>query len=136
MKGKGGVEAAWARPAGWVLLSSCTQLAQHRLLEHWDRLQSLQGESQEQGLPSGPAAAAWVPLLFLDRLSVKNNCSQPHFSLSLNADVLSCHVTQVLAPDTALSKLWPPEGPRMLMPRKDPSSSLGQLCDLGEPEPL
>lgn len=41
MKGKGGAEAAWARPAGGVLLPSCTQLAQHRLLEHWDRLQSL-----------------------------------------------------------------------------------------------
>lgn len=44
----------------------------------------------------------------LGRVSVRSNRSRPHFSLSLSPNVLSCHVIQTFAPDTALSKRWHP----------------------------
>lgn len=100
-KAMGGVQAPWARPAGQVLLPllSCTQLGPHRLLlEHRNRMWSLQRESQEEGLPSGPAVAPRALFPFLNGVSLRSHLT----FLSLSPNVLSCHLTQPFAPDTAL----------------------------------
>lgn len=97
----GGVQAPWARPAGQVLLPllSCTQLGPHwLLLEHRNRMWSLQRESQEEGPPSGPAVAPRALFPFLNGVSLRSHLT----FLSLSPNVLSCHLTQPFAPDTAL----------------------------------